>query len=194
MSAENKSYDRQEKETTKAYAAFCIYRDMGVDRSLKKTAQKCYPALATHDRRTHPNIRLIERWCTLWRWIDRCKEYDRDCELRDRSAKSEIDREAYIKDLEGYQFQQKSIGTAAMNFTARSLQAIDYALTDIHAAVKSKKKLTSQQINVLFSSQLAGKNAMAISTAGGELKAKGLAIEELMKHVQNEIDALESQL
>jgi hypothetical protein len=43
-----KTYDRQDGETTRSYAAFCIYRNMGVARSLEKTAQEFYPAQSPH--------------------------------------------------------------------------------------------------------------------------------------------------
>lgn len=189
--AANKSYDRHENETIKAYAAFCIYRDLGANRTLDRAAAQFYPGTQPAQGR-HRNKNQLGRWSAQYNWVDRCKDYDRDKESDRRAIKSEADRDAYIKDLETYQLQQKSIGTAALNFTARSIRAIDYVLHPIYKAIENKEPLTRDQIYTLFNSQLAGKNAIAIGTAGGELTAKGLAVEELMKHVQNEIDALES--
>lgn len=37
-----KTYDRQDGETTKAYTAFTIYRDMGSSRSLDRVEEKIY--------------------------------------------------------------------------------------------------------------------------------------------------------
>lgn len=187
MSAEIKSYDRQPKETTKAYTAFCAYRNMGSDRSLDRVCEKIYSAEGGQD--PCRNIRQVKVWSSANNWINRCKDYDQDLEMEQRTIKSVVDRDAYIKDLENYQLQQKAIGTAALNFTARSLQAIDYALRPIYETIKSKGKLTRDQIETLFSSQLAGKNAIAIATAGRELAAKGLVVEEMMEHIENEIDS-----
>jgi hypothetical protein len=192
MGAELKSYDRQENETIKAYTAFCIYRDLGTSRTIEKTAEKYYKPDPSQGKASCRSTSQLRLWSSANNWIDRCKDYDRDIELTQRSIKSEVDRDAYIKDLENYQLQQKAIGTAALNFTARSLQAIDYALRPIHEVIKARGQLTRDQIETLFSSQLAGKNAIAIATAGRELAAKGLVVEEMMEHVQNEIDSRQS--
>jgi hypothetical protein len=187
MGAELKSYDRREGETIKAYTAFCIYRDMGAGRSHDRVCEKIYSAEGGQN--PCRNVRQVKTWSSANNWIDRCQDYDRDIELTQRSIKSEVDRDSYIKDLENYQLQQKAIGTAALNFTARSLQAIDYALRPIHEVIKMRGILTRDQIETLFSSQLAGKNAIAIATAGRELAAKGLVVEEMMEHVENEINS-----
>jgi hypothetical protein len=152
---------------------------MGTTRSLEKTAGKFYTPDSPQKRPR--NINQIEVWSRTYCWIDRCKDYDRDIEAERRSIESSTDRAAYIRDLENYQLQQKAIGTAALNFTARSLQAIDYALKPIHDVVKNRGTLSKEQIETLFNSQLAGKNAVAIATGGRELAAKGLVVEELKR-------------
>lgn len=185
-----KSSDRRQGETNKAWAAFCVYRDIGLNRTYEKVCEKIYAA----DDGQNParNVSQVRAWSKANDWIERCRDYDADRELAERAIRAEFDRDGYIKDLEKYKLQQKAIGTAAMNFTARSLTAIDHALSDIHEAVKTKRPLTGKQIYTLFSAQLAGKNAMAISTAGDEMAARGLAVEELMKQVEHEINSLQS--
>lgn len=58
-------WDRQQGETSKAYAAFITYRDQGEDRSAQRVADELGKS------RT-----LIQRWCTDWNWIDRAAAWD----------------------------------------------------------------------------------------------------------------------
>ena len=46
-----KSYNRQDGETSKAYQAFTIYRNMGVSRSLDRTAVEFYSTPETPQKR-----------------------------------------------------------------------------------------------------------------------------------------------
>ena len=62
-----KPWDRitEQKEGTKPYAAFCIYRDMGNDRSCERVAIQL-----------GKSRQLIGRWCTKYGWVERAAEYD----------------------------------------------------------------------------------------------------------------------
>jgi hypothetical protein len=187
-----KAYDRQEGETTKAYSAFTIYRDMGATRSLEKTAGKFYTPDSPQKRPR--NITQIEVWSRIYHWIDRCRKYDLDQERERKQIKSEHEKAAYIKDLEHYHSQQKMIGMNTLNFTARSLDAISFILEPIHEAIQESKALTDRQINVLFSSQISAKNLMVAAKLGAEMTAKGLVIAELMAVIESEIDARSGQI
>jgi chromatin segregation and condensation protein Rec8/ScpA/Scc1 (kleisin family) len=76
MSDEEKHvWDRQLGESSKAYAHFCLYRDMGKERSLRK--------LAT-DARTTSLLRQLQHWSSRWKWVERCQKYDDYLEYQDR--------------------------------------------------------------------------------------------------------------
>jgi hypothetical protein len=49
-----KTYNRQDGETTKAYTAFTIYRDMGSARSLDRVEEKVYGTQTRSSTRTVP--------------------------------------------------------------------------------------------------------------------------------------------
>jgi hypothetical protein len=66
-SATVKLWMRQDGETVQAYEAFCLYRDMGVDRSYLKVAQKLTKSET-----------LIHRWGTRWLWQKRISAYLHD--------------------------------------------------------------------------------------------------------------------
>ena len=61
-----KPYDRQPNETDKSWAAFCMYREMGRDRSAQKVAEKC----------NYKQPSLIRRWCLQHNWVARCSAFD----------------------------------------------------------------------------------------------------------------------
>jgi hypothetical protein len=181
------SYDRIDGESTKAYTAFMLYRDMGATRSLTLVAEKIYTPQSPHN--PPRNISQIERWSSQWNWVDRCKDYDLDRERERRQIKSEHEKAAYLQELEHYHLQQKAIGIAALNFTARSLDALSFILEPIHQAIQESAVLTPDQIDVLFSSQIAAKNLMGAATSGAQMTAKGLVIEELMAVIESKLEA-----
>jgi len=68
MSDEGKqAWDRQPGESSKAYAHFCLYRDMGVSRSIRQmpSVSGCTSV-----------VRQLNRWSSKWRWVERCQRYD----------------------------------------------------------------------------------------------------------------------
>ena len=69
------AWERLPGESSKAYACFCLYRDMGEERSLRRLAQggEC---------RAHRG--QLERWSSRWRWVERCQEYDDYLERQNR--------------------------------------------------------------------------------------------------------------
>lgn len=60
-----KPWDRQPGETSKAYAAFCVYRDQGEDRTVRTVAE----ALAKSDN-------LIKGWSSKNNWVARAAAWD----------------------------------------------------------------------------------------------------------------------
>lgn len=73
---EQEPWDRQPGESTKAYEAFAIYRDLGPARSVRRVSQQLGKS------RT-----LIGRWCTDYDWVKRCEAWDAE---QDRIARQEM--------------------------------------------------------------------------------------------------------
>lgn len=107
--AERHPWERMEGEPSRPYSAFCIYRELGPERSLTKAVRHYLTAPAdtcartrrrqrrrfrTHER---PNcyLRAIQdqwrRWACRWRWDDRCQAYD---EFREAERQQHADRVA----------------------------------------------------------------------------------------------------
>jgi hypothetical protein len=72
---EKHEWDRLSGESSKAYAHFCLYRDMGQERSLRKLAA---------DAKTTSKLRQLQHWSSRWKWVERCQRYDDYLELQER--------------------------------------------------------------------------------------------------------------
>ena len=72
-------WERQPYESSKAYAAFCIYRDLGTERSLDK-------ALAAANKKP-TNRRHWARWMGKYNWLERARAYDDYLERKKREEK-----------------------------------------------------------------------------------------------------------
>ena len=69
-------WEQQDNETATAFAAFVIYRDLGLGiRSTGKVSQELGKSTA-----------LIHRWSSRWNWVSRCRVYDQELDrlIRER--------------------------------------------------------------------------------------------------------------
>jgi hypothetical protein len=72
-------------ESAKAYAAFCIYRDLGPRRSLDEASRRYHGdsgqgAQPAPSRRPPRASGTIRRWAQRCNWLVRAKEWDREAE------------------------------------------------------------------------------------------------------------------
>src|SRR5919112_3766219 len=74
-------FDREQGESTKAFEAWSIYRDLGAQRSLHKTAELYYGTAA--------NVRQLQRWSSRFNWVERARASDVEQEMLRRSAVEE---------------------------------------------------------------------------------------------------------
>ena len=76
-SKDREPYERQPKESDKAWKAFMIYRDMGPERTLRKVAE-------IRQKETGINASIdsvnwnVERWSSRWGWRMRVEEWERE--------------------------------------------------------------------------------------------------------------------
>lgn len=75
-------WEKQEHETSKAYAAFCAYRDMGTDRSLTNIIPILYKDLGS--TKTATKRRRLSEWSSLHNWVARVEAYDVYLESKSR--------------------------------------------------------------------------------------------------------------
>lgn len=77
----SKPYDRQPSETDKSWAAFCMYRDMGRDRTLLKVSKEL----------GHSAGIIVQKWSMKHAWVERCRVFD-DEELERESIMLQKER------------------------------------------------------------------------------------------------------
>lgn len=74
-------WERQPGESSKAYAAFCVYRDLGPQRSLDG-------ARRTFERGgKRISVKFLGRWSSRYNWVARCEVYDDYIERRKREER-----------------------------------------------------------------------------------------------------------
>ncbi len=158
-----RSYDRQDGETTRSYAAFCIYRNMGKARSLEKTAQEFYDPDSTQKRPR--NKSQISVWSSKWNWFERVRDFDRDEEtiLRDKMRRSNI--EEHDRQLEQFRQNNEAIGFGLFKMGLRLLAIGE----KIIKTFEDKEVLDSKDIDLF----LAIPNSIKATTLGGALARSG---------------------
>ena len=102
-------WERREKETTKAYEAFCIYRDMGRERSLSKVAE-----------RLQKSDTLMGRWSRENKWVERAAKWDDEQERIER----EIAQKEQAKAIKDMRKRHADLGQAMLIKAARALAKI----------------------------------------------------------------------
>ena len=68
---DTKPWERQEGESVKAFEAFTVFLEMGVERSLRAVGQRLGKSRA-----------LIERWSRTYQWVERVASYDADVQRK----------------------------------------------------------------------------------------------------------------
>lgn len=99
-------WERQEGETTKAYAAFCVYRDLGSDRSLSKAAESL--------GKSKP---MMEQWSSKYDWVKRAEAWDDE---QDRIA-----RKKNTEEIVRMRKRHAKIAQAALEKVSAALEYID---------------------------------------------------------------------
>lgn len=74
MEEELKPWERQPGESTRAYSAFLVYRDLGPQRSLRKASEIIYPRYRQRGT-TGPPGRIV-LWSGQFKWHQRAEAWD----------------------------------------------------------------------------------------------------------------------
>ncbi|MBQ5659309.1 MAG: hypothetical protein IIV02_07305 [Peptococcaceae bacterium] len=99
-----KPWERQPDESDVAFEAFCVYRDMGTERSLRSVAEKL-----------NKSSQLMGRWSGKFSWVDRVSAWEDE---QDRILCQE-----QIKDIKKMRQRHADL---AMEMLAKALEGIQY--------------------------------------------------------------------
>ena len=67
------SWEQLPRESPAAFAAFCAFRDCGLERSIRRAADGYEKDESKRDKR----YRVWRSWCSTYRWRERAADYDR---------------------------------------------------------------------------------------------------------------------
>jgi hypothetical protein len=67
------SWERLAGESSLAYAAFCVYRDLGAERNVRRAVDAAEKDEGKRERR----YRVWRNWSTQFRWRERSADYDK---------------------------------------------------------------------------------------------------------------------
>lgn len=104
-----KPWERQENENPKPFEAFCTYRDMGMERSIRAVAAKLGKSET-----------LIGRWSTNNHWVERVAAWDDEQERIER----EIAQKEQAKAIREMRKRHADIANAMLLKAAKALKAI----------------------------------------------------------------------
>lgn len=106
-------WERQEGETTKAFYAFVIYRDLGHNRSISRVHQ----AYIETTSKTRSCLRTIGGWSAKYGWVKRAQAYD--------AYMDGLAREEKVKAAKEMSMRHLTLGMAMQQKGAERLQDLD---------------------------------------------------------------------
>lgn len=160
-------YDRLSEEPAKAYKAFRIYCELGVQRSLDKVVELL--------GKSESYKRQVSRWSSRWQWVARAAAWDKE---HAKYWVNQEERERYEADLKRY----------------RDIQRQSAYLSSV-AAVKILKKIEAriEQMDVFSipDKNLPGvlKDLMTAAHLASALLAQALGVDDLLEMLKQDSDA-----
>jgi hypothetical protein len=164
-------WDRVPGESSRAYEAFCVFRDAGPSRKMDKV----WRSYEREHRRVVPEHRRCAsswwEWYRRFDWKDRAEKYDAFLELNSRRLRESAHKEK----VEAHLDRQRQISVAVQNVALRMLQV----------AQKELQRTNPQQEpgqHTLPPTKLAGyvRTAAWLAQWGSEAEASALGVDELI--------------
>lgn len=124
-----KPWERQPDETPKPYEAFCIYRDLGINRTRAAVAEKLSKSES-----------LISRWSSQYQWVNRAAAWDDEQERIER----EITQKQQREDIKKMRKRHAAIATQMLVKASMALQSLkddEVKAADISRMVDVASKL-----------------------------------------------------
>lgn len=133
----DRPWERQKGESSKAYEAFSIYRDMGEKRTFIATSEKLQKSYT-----------IIRRWKDQWGWTDRARAYDNELMRQELSEKKREFRDMQKRHIQTAMLMQKKAVQALDNLDPDSMLAKDIVQL-IREATKLERdnRLTTEMLD-----------------------------------------------
>jgi hypothetical protein len=138
-----RAFEPQPKESSKAFSAFKIYRDLGPERSLAKACESYYGSSA--------NLAQIKVWSSRFDWVNRARSYDDWLTMHAQAAIEEFQR------------------TKAAEFAERQMALRERLLSNAEAAADQAAKMLAWPLSeqrVLREDDEGGEITLIVMPAG----------------------------
>ena len=150
-------------ESSKAWEAFCLYRDLGPERSFDKVYQKC-----------SKSVSLLARWSGLYHWVQRAQAFDLfQSELARKTAE---DKHAAL--ITAYRERAGKIGAATADVSLGFLVAAGQRLKTLTNAAVGEGKETVADIPITSLPAFL-RAAAAVAQISLQVEAESLGVREL---------------
>jgi len=116
LSKERKPYEQQPEESSKAFYAFSLFRDLGVGRRVTDMAGE-YNAKFRNKASLSSSVDNLSRWSTRYRWVERSNAWD---SLLDSKL-----RQAQVTEIQKMRRRHLDIGKAMQALAAKALRRCD---------------------------------------------------------------------
>lgn len=153
------TYEQMAGESSKAFEAFALYRDMGSQRSMRQVEQ-----------RLNKSLTLLAKWSKKWNWQERIRAYDADLD-RKTQAQNE---EKHIQLIRDYRERCQRTAEVAHESSILMLEA-------------SVKRLHSLDPTTIAPGELAGlvRAAAQVIQLAAAMEAEALSIDRLWTILQS---------
>ena len=185
----NKPWERQKSESSKSFAWFCVYRDLGPARTLQKVINKLTKDQTKCDNEENcvpvPTLTQLTNQSSRWGWTKRCLSYDNYIDEVSRLQKEEayLELEARLIDI-GEEFIEN------LERNLQDLKFDDAKPTTISHSLKSSADAfdkTVKDIRLLFGRSTEIKDEKVDATVDADVEATkrvsvDLTSDEFMKN------------
>lgn len=127
MDAKTQPWERQPGETLRAYTAFCLYRDIGLGRSID-SAWRLHAAAEDVQPTNGRAPRTWRNWSRHNDWVSRCAAWD----ARQAAKRIEAMDDVALAELDDYRTRQIALSRTALllavnllNICARRIEAME---------------------------------------------------------------------
>ena len=127
-----KLWAKQPKESSKAYEAFVVYRDLGSGRTFTAVAEEL-----------HKSVSLIRRWKDKWNWQERAEAWDNSIAEKARIKKAKD----YAKMIE----VQTGIGQMLQAEAIKAIKKMDLTKASLPALLEMINNGVKRQSDGLYS-------------------------------------------
>jgi len=175
--------ERLPQESPRAYRAFCIYRDLGPDRSLDQAWKRfCAASDPAKDRGSARRPGHWAAWSQKYQWVERAEGYDDFIEEENRSAAAERRRKLHEARSKFQSEEQQRIENQVRNADAVLDKMGTAPLNEVIQITKDGNKTTTTKIKAVnargMAALLKSRNDTAKQAIRGVFDITGLEQEQ----------------